>query len=191
MILRRYYDEWLAYKATLKSTQPWKYWLFDLLETIAVAFAAALLIRAFVLQVSVVPTGSMIPTMKINDRLLVNKFIYRFVEPQVGDIVVFESPHGDGNDFVKRCVAVAGETVELRQGILLVDGRERYFPGVVLRRDYSEFGPIMVGEAQYFMMGDNRGNSMDSRIWGTVSSEMIKGKAWFTFWPFSRIQVLY
>ncbi|MBG90670.1 MAG: signal peptidase I [Actinobacteria bacterium] len=187
---KSYWARWTAYKIQVKAQSFWRYAVLDLVETILVAGIAALLIRHYLIQTSVVPTGSMISTLNIGDRLFVNKVLYRFVDPVRGDIVVFESPHGDGNEYVKRCVGVPGDTISVRKGYIYINDQQLVFPGVMIQRDYSSFGPELLGEGDYFMMGDNRSNSQDSRYWGTVSREDVVGKAWFTFWPFSRMRVL-
>ena len=181
---------WKTFKAELKERSTLKYVVVDLLETIVVALILALIIRKYVIQTSLVPSGSMIPTLKIGDRLFVNKFVYRFRDPVPGDIVVFRSTQGDDKDYVKRCVAVGGQSVEVKNGILFVDDAVASFPGVVIQRDYSELDRVLVPEDMYFMMGDNRGNSFDSRSWGFVPEKKLLGKALFTFWPISNIQVL-
>ena len=184
------YHQWETYKAHLKENQKAKYWVLDTLESILVAGILALIIRTYVIQTSVVPSGSMIPTLEINDRLFVNKFIYRFKQPKRGDIVVFSSPMHDGKDYVKRCIGMPGETLEMRQGIVYIDGKELVLPGINIQRDDSFFGPVYIPKGCYLMLGDNRSNSYDSRYWGFVKEEDVLGEALFTFWPFDRMRVL-
>ena len=133
----------------------------------------------------------MIPTMEINDRLIVNKVIYRLVEPSRGDIILFQSPYKDDKEFVKRLVGLPGETIEVKQGIIYINGEQLILAGVNVRRDYSYFGPRTIPEGHYFVMGDNRANSADSRVWGFVSHDDLIGKATFTFWPINRAQLLH
>ena len=189
-ILRMRYSQWVNYKQSLRETRKWHYFCLDLLETVLVALALALVIRKFVIQTSLVPTGSMIPTLMIRDRLFVNKFIYDFRSPKRGDIVVFKSPHDDGKDYVKRCVGLPGETVEVRSGRIYVNEKELIIAGVTILFDRSQFGPVTIPPGHYFMMGDNRANSQDSRYWGTVPEKDLLGKALFTFWPLKRMRVL-
>jgi signal peptidase I len=183
---------WKEYKERLRLRSTSVHFVVTISETIIVALSVALLIKTFVIQTSLIPSGSMIPTMQIGDRLFVNKFIYRFSTPKRGDIVVFKSvKDGDGRDFVKRCIGLPGEEVLIRDGIVFINGKAVHFPGVDIRRDFSQFGPVVVPSDSYFMMGDNRANSSDSRYWGFVPGEHLEGKALFTFWPFSRAQVLH
>ena len=190
------YLKYRSFKNECKQTRRVLYHTLDFFETIIVALIFALLIKAFVLQVSVVPTGSMIPTLiggvdgKFNDRLFVNKFIYYFTEPKRGDIVVFKSPHLDGKDYVKRCVGLPGDTIEIRQGIVYINGNELILVGVDIQRDYDYYGPKKIPENSYFMLGDNRSKSLDSRSWGFVDSRDIQGKALFTFWPINQMRAL-
>src|SRR5919202_6949041 len=135
--------------------------LIILLVTFALVFG---FVRPFVVEAFYIPSESMVPTLEIGDRVFVNKFVYRFSEPRRGDIVVFKSIEGENDDLIKRIVGVPGDEVELRNGLLFVNGeryRERYvnkeFP------DDSFFGPITVPEGKVFVMGDNRANSRDSR----------------------------
>ena len=188
--IRTFYERWKAYKEDLKKKSRVKYFIVDFVETIIIALVLALLIRKFIIQTSLVPTGSMIPTLNIRDRLFVNKFIYRFKEPKRGDIVVFSSPHADGKDYVKRCIGLPGDTVQLIKGKVYIDDKQLILGGVTIQEDYSFTDAIKIPEHHYFMLGDNRGNSQDSRYWGFVPKKDILGKALFTFWPISRMRML-
>jgi signal peptidase I len=183
-------DRWHHYKLALHARSVWQYRVVDGIETIVVALAMALLIRKFIIQASIVPSTSMVPTFLVGDRLFVNKFIYRFKTPQRGDIVVFRSVVDD-KDYVKRCVGLPGETLEVRRGDIYVNGKLVILPGVNVQRDYDYMDPVKIPADSYFMMGDNRGSSSDSRYWGFVPDSHLLGKAWFTFWPLSRMQVLH
>ncbi len=192
------YLQWTELKSKTKEKNVALYHVMDLAEAIVVALVLALLIKHFILQTSVVPTGSMIPTLKIKDRLLVNKFIYRFREPKRAELVVFRSPKGDKKDYVKRCIGLPGETIEIRKGMVYINGELAVIPGATIQRDYSYFGPITLPENAYFMLGDNRSNSYDSRFWeqdasigrSYVPEKDLLGKAFFTFWPLSRMRIL-
>ncbi|RAP29824.1 signal peptidase I [Candidatus Marinamargulisbacteria bacterium SCGC AG-414-C22] len=189
-------SQWDVYKKDLKLISKWKYVVVETVETLLFALFFALLITRFVIQVSVVPTGSMIPTMlggvpnHPNERLLVNKFIYRFVSPKRGDIVVFKSPHQDGKDYVKRCVGLPGETIALRNGKVFVNDKELVLVGVDVQFDGSYFDVVTIPDDHYFMLGDNRGSSQDSRYWGFVPQRDLVGKALFTIWPLNRMRWL-
>jgi len=187
---RLWQSKWQAYKESLKEKNIWVYRAVDLTEMVGVAVVIALLVRALIIQHSVVPTGSMIPTLMIKDHLFVNKAIYYFKSPERGDIVVFRSPMKDGKDYVKRCVGLPGDVLEVRRGDIYINNQLLVFPGVQVRNDYSFYGPTTVPQGHFFMMGDNRGDSFDSRFWGFVPKKDILGKAWFNFWPLSRVHVL-
>jgi signal peptidase I len=188
--------------------------LREYLEAIVLAIILTIVIRGLVLQAFRIPTGSMEDTLQVGDFLFVNKmvygseidigfggerfFYYRFPairEPRVGDVIVFRYPEDPSRDFIKRCVAVAGQTVEIRDKVLYVDGKAREEPYVVhkdpriIQRETTRetnqrdnFGPYVVPQGHLFMMGDNRDNSHDSRFWGALPRELIKGKAMFLYW---------
>ena len=145
-------------------------------------------LRPFVVKSFWIPSESMVPTLEVGDRIFVNRFVYRFTEPERGDIVVFDGLETD-DELVKRVVAAPGDRVRVRNGVLRVNGdfpEEPYavpppFP------DGSDFGPTRVRKGEVFVMGDNRGNSRDSRFFGPVPIENIQGEAFFRFWPPSRI----
>jgi len=136
-----------------------------------------------------IPTGSMVPTLKVEDRILVNKFIYRFTEPERGDIALFENQQGEKDPLIKRVVGLPDDELELRRGRLYVNGRTLEEPYV--ERDPCEpalpktcsFGPVTVPRDHYFMMGDNRTNSLDSRFFGPVPRDDVMGEALIRFWP--------
>ncbi len=170
------------------------------IQSFGIAILLALVFRQFVLQAFRIPSQSMENTLLVGDFLFVNKFLYGaklpFVEtrlpkvraPQKGDIIVFKAPT-DGRDFIKRCVAVAGDTVLVRNKDLYVNGKRPVEPFVVHKdrlvqtpgspRDF--FGPLIVPPGHIFMMGDNRDNSADSRYWGPLPISNVKGKAMFIY----------
>jgi signal peptidase I len=160
---------------------------------LAVAFALVFgFVRPFVLEAFRIPSESMVPTLEVGDRVFVNKFIYRFTEPERGDIVVFESVgEGDDQKLIKRVVALPGDEVEVRSGTLLVNGEPQNEP--YLNRqipDDSFFGPSRLSKGEVFVMGDNRANSADSRVFGPLPIENIEGEAFMRFWPVSEIRSL-
>jgi signal peptidase I len=162
-------------------------------EALVIAIVLALIIRMFVVEAFKIPSGSMIPTLLVGDHLLVNKFIYKFTEPKRGDIIVFKYPDDPSRNFIKRLIAVGGDTVELRDKVVYVNGakhNESYVQHIspdVLPPEYSprdNFGPISVPPNSYFMMGDNRDSSLDSRFWKNrfVNRRAIVGKAFIIYW---------
>lgn len=164
-------------------------------ESIVIAVVLALLIRTFVVQAFKIPSGSMLPTLQIGDHILVNKLIYRFEKPSRGDIIVFKFPYGDGKDFIKRVIGLPGETIELRDKQVFINGQPLeetyaiYKDPHILTNPHSprdNFGPVKVPEGHLFVMGDNRDQSMDSRFWGFLDMGKIKGKAFIIYWSWDR-----
>ena len=179
-------------------------------ETIVIAVVLALFMRTFVVQAFKIPTGSMEPNLLIGDHLLVNKFVFaptlssveRAVLPVAairrGDIVVFKYPEDPERDFIKRVIGLSGETIELRDHVIHVNGRAieepyaHYLPrpqglggGEMTSDDVRDrYGPVVVPAGSVFVMGDNRDNSQDSRYWGFLPKENIKGKALMIYWSF-------
>lgn len=179
--------------ATTAATHPsFLRWLAELVLMIGLAFILAAVVRTFVVQPFMIPTTSMVPTIEIGERVLANKFIYRFEAPKAGDVVVFDDPTGTVQTLIKRVVAVGGQTVDLVDGKVVVDG-------VPLDEPYtygkpSEPGPVAmpydVPEGSVWVMGDNRTNSADSRWFEAVPLDRVRGKAFVRYWPLSRIDTL-
>lgn len=166
-----------------------------------VALAVTLVLRLFVLQAFQIPSGSMLPTLRVGDYLLVGKFLYglriplsggwilRHADPRPGDVLVF-THRESGQDFVKRVIAVGGEVVEVRDKEVLVNGTPRDFPEAffadgrdgLVRGVRDRYGPIRVPAGHLFVLGDNRDRSYDSRFWGFVDIDDVKGKALLVYW---------
>ena len=162
----------------------------EIFESLLIAVVLALIIRTFAFQPFFIPSGSMEPTLQIHDHILVNKFSYRFWDLQRGDIVVFKYPLDPKRDFVKRLIGLPGETVQVKNNKVYVSGREiqeNYLPAGWKSYDY---GPVVVPENSYFMMGDNRNNSDDSRVWGALPKDLVIGKSVVVYWPFDRVRLL-
>lgn len=167
-------------------------WLTELVVMVVVAFILAMGIRTYVVMPYTIPTGSMIPTIGIGERVLANKFIYRFTEPEPGDIVVLDDPTGTADNLIKRVIAVGGQEVDIEDGKVWVDGvalDEPYTHGAK-----SEMGdvplPMTIPEGEVWLMGDNRTNSTDSRFFGPQPVENVHGKAFLRIWPLSRVEGL-
>jgi signal peptidase I len=168
----------------------------EYLEIIIISVVLALVVRTYVVQAFRIPSGSMEDTLLVGDFLLVSKFIYRFTDPEPGDVIVFRYPLDPKRDFIKRCVAVEGQTIEIRDKILLVDGQQisappegkfvdsRIFPASANARD--NYGPVKVPADHVFVLGDNRDNSRDSRYWGFLNEKLIKGKAFVLYWSWHK-----
>ena len=176
-------------------------------ESIVIAVILALFIRTFIVQAFKIPTGSMENNLLIGDHLLVNKFVFgptasgleRTLLPvdpiRRGDVIVFKFPEDPERDFIKRTIGLPGDTIELKNQTVFVNGQPLVEPyahyllppvesqtdGFDLRRKY---GPVTVPEGHYFMMGDNRDDSQDSRYWGFLPQSYVKGRALFIYWSF-------
>ena len=148
-------------------------------------------VRPFVVEAFWIPSASMVPTLKYGDRVLVNKFIYRFTEPERGDVVVFKSVQDDQQDLIKRVVGVPGDKISVRGGRLFVNDELQREPYVNKKMpDRSFAAPTTVPQNHIFVMGDNRANSQDSRVFGPVPKENIEGEAFLLFWPPGRVGLL-
>lgn len=170
--------------------------IIETLDAIAFAAGLSLLIITFLVQAFYIPSSSMEPALHVNDRILVSKLSYRIGPIERGDVIVFHYPLNPGKDFVKRVVALPGETVGLRDGVISINGRR-------LREFYptpqdptsggcaSSYGPQRIPEEQLFVLGDNRCNSEDSRFFGFVPVRNVVGKAVLVYWPPTRLGVIH
>lgn len=168
-------------------------WLIETALLVVLAFALAQGIKAFLVQPFVIPTGSMIPTIEIGDRVLAEKLTYRFTRaPQKGDIVVFDDPMGQHPQLIKRVIATAGQSVDVKEGKVWVDGvalDEPYVHGAVTENGTVAL-PLIVPDGNVWLMGDNRPNSGDSRFFGPRPVKTVRGRAIWTYWPPSRFGTL-
>ena len=168
--------------------------IIEFVVILAVAFGLVFgFVRPFVVEAFVIPSASMEPTLHgctgcINDRVLVNKFIYRFKKPERGDIIVFKSVTNPNDNLIKRVVGLPGDTIQVKNDVLYVNGERRKEPYINKDPGFQPpFGPVTVPKDHYFMMGDNRGNSEDSRYFGPLPAKNIEGEAFMRFWPLDRI----
>lgn len=146
----------------------------------------------FVAQVFRVQGTSMLPLLEDSERILVNKFIYRFAGIHRGDVVVFWYPRDPSVSFIKRVVGLPGDTVELKKGVLVVNGRSVPEDYLLPRyRDEENFSPLVVRPGSYFVLGDHRNGSNDSRTWGEVPEKYIYGKAVLRLWPMAKAGVIH
>ncbi len=165
----------------------------EFLVILLVAFTLVFgFVRPFVLEAFYIPSESMVPKLLVGDRVFVNKFVYRFWEPERGDIVVFRSVEGEGEDLIKRVVGAPGDRVAIINGVLHVNGEPQEESYVRDGRPLDEgvYSRTRLSEGEVFVMGDNRANSRDSRFFGPVSVENIEGEAFVIFWPPWRIGLL-
>jgi len=163
---------------------------YDWLETVVVSGILALVIITFIAQSFYIPSGSMIPTLNIRDRVIGNKFIYKFHEPRRQDVIIFKYPRDNKTYFVKRLIGLPGDKVEIQDGDVYLNGEfldENKYP---VRKDSTDFGPILVPPRSFFVLGDNRAHSADSRFWGFVPRKNLVAQGMFTFWPLPRIKII-
>ncbi len=203
------------------NTQPWQTstadWPKDLMEedeakgstaknllewalVIACAVGVALLVRAFVVEPFTIPSESMLETIQVGDRVLGEKLSYLTRDPERGDIVTFVDPEDPQTTLIKRVIATPGQTVDLQNGLVVVDGEALEEPYTVGQSmplssnsatlDEPITYPYTLGEDEYWVMGDNRENSLDSRYFGPIAREDVSSRAWLKFWPFDEIGVL-
>ncbi len=164
----------------------------EVVESALMAIALVFLfIRPFVVQAFFIPSPSMYPTLREGDHILVNKFVYRFREPRVGEIIVFKAPPdaSDDNterDFIKRLVGVPGDTVEVKEGALFRNGRRMDEPYLEEKEITYSMPAMKIPDDRLFVLGDNRNDSRDSHWWGTLERKRVIGKAMVRFWPLNR-----
>jgi signal peptidase I len=180
-------------------------------ESIIISVILALFIRTWLVQPFKIPTGSMEQTLLVGDHLLVNKFVFGpsvlgiekmllpFGNVSRGDVVVFKYPNEPSRDFIKRVIGLAGETLEVRDKLVYINGEplnEEYlninvssaFDNSFVSNRQDNFGPVLVPDDHYFVMGDNRENSQDSRFWGPLPHSYLKGKAMVLYWSYDSAQ---
>ncbi len=167
--------------------------LWENLQILIVALILALLVRAYVAEPRFIPSDSMVPTLQVGDRLVVEKISYRLHPPEFGDIVVFDPPpqlrqQGYKRDqaFIKRIIGQPGQTIEIKNSKVFVD-RQPLQESYIAEPPSYIMKPAQVPEGTFFVMGDNRNNSNDSHVWGFLPKENIIGRAWVRFYPFDRL----
>jgi len=168
----------------------------ELLQIVVFAISIFLFVYLLVLQPHKIKGESMEPNFHNSEYLLTDKVSYRFGDPERGDVIVFKAPPSYTDEFIKRVIAIPGETVMVKDGHVYVNGNqinEDYIPNNFVTRpgQYAQEGvEITVGENEYFVLGDNRDHSLDSRVLGTIGKEYITGRAWLVYWPINQIGVI-
>lgn len=166
-------------------------WLVEVVVIVAAAFVLALLVQQFLVKPFAIPSPSMEPTLVNGDRVLVNRLVYHFRSVERGDIIVFHPPKSEGSDpFIKRVVALAGDTVAVHDGALYVNGVAQDEGYIKEYPIMGEFPETIVPSGHVWAMGDNRNNSGDSRVFGAVSEDAIVGAAFAIYWPLGHIRGL-
>lgn len=177
---------------TVESNRFWQQ-VKENVPIVAIALTLALLIRTFVAEPRYIPSDSMFPTLRVGDRLVVEKVSYQFHPPQTGDIVVFHPPlqlrmqnYDKNQAFIKRVIGKPGQTIAVHQGTVYIDDQPLQESYIAQPPNY-ELVPVTVPQEQLFVMGDNRNNSNDSHVWGFLPQKNVIGHAVWRFWPFSRL----
>ena len=176
----------------LKMEEKKKKAITENIDSIILAGVTALFLITFVIRTFYIPSSSMTPTLKINDFIIVNKFVYAFYNPTRHDVVVFHPPaeaQAEGKDFIKRIVAIEGDTVEVKSGVLFINDVAQNEP-YILEPILYDMDKITVPKDSYFVMGDNRNNSDDGHVWGFLPRKNLVGKAVLIIFPFNRCKTL-
>ncbi|MGB3509954.1 MAG: signal peptidase I [Microcoleaceae cyanobacterium] len=190
--------ESLGNKITNNSTTPWwlKIWRTqgENIRILAIALCLSLLVRILIAEPRYIPSNSMMPTLAIDDRLVVEKVSYHFHPPKAGDIIVFEPPqqlqrygYAKNQAFIKRVIGLPGQTINIQNGQVYIDNQPLTEDYIAESPAYPWERPLKIPEDKYFVMGDNRNNSNDSHVWGFLPRKNIIGRAIFRFWPFDRL----
>ncbi len=175
----------------------WSY-IVDIIETVVVALAIFVVVYLFLLQPHQVKGASMQPNFTDGEYILTDKISYRFAKPQRGDVIIFQAPTDPEVDFIKRIIGLPGEQVKITDGKIVIYNAE-HKNGFTLNEPYSILGPtsggkdapqnteVSIPNDQYFVLGDNRVESFDSRSWGMLPKNKIIGKAWLRYWPINKL----
>ena len=160
----------------------------ELLETVISAGIIAFVIITFIGQVTVVRGASMEPTLHDNERLIANKISYRFESPERGEIIIFRPPLEIKRNYIKRIIGVPGDKIEITNGEIFLND-EKLQESYVKNVSHENMSPTIVPDSSFFVLGDNRPNSSDSRYWGFVPRKNVVGRAWLIFWPLNKIRI--
>lgn len=179
-----------------KKTNSFLHFIFDLVQSFVIALVIFIVVYNFIAQPHRVRGDSMLPNFHDDEYLLTEKLSYQFGEPKRGDVVVLHYPENPAVDFIKRIIALPGETILVRNGSIFINGQELtepYLPNSLPTTGSSkiqEGKEFVIPENEYVVMGDNRTKSSDSRTWGTVPENMIIGKAFFVYWPINNFGIV-
>jgi len=165
--------------------------VWEILQTLILAGLLIIFFRTFIFQNYLVDGNSMLPTLQPAERLIVGRVNYLVGQPQRGDVIVFQFPQDPDRDFVKRIIGLPGETVTIENGQVFIDGRPLPSETYVVHTDTRSAGPVTLAADEFWVMGDNRAGSSDSRSWGPLQKRFIIGKAWFVYFPFNQIGLIF
>lgn len=186
-------DEQLASEENKADHPPENPWV-ETFKTLVTAGILAIGIRTFVAEARYIPSESMLPTLEVQDRLIIEKISYLFKDPKRGDVVVFQpteilEQQNYKDAFIKRVIGIPGDTVVVKDGRVYVNDQELEENYIYETPEY-DYGPVSIPDDHYLVLGDNRNNSYDSHYWGFVPREKLIGKAFVRFWPFNRVGTL-
>lgn len=186
-------EKWKSSSVAPENTQGKKHWLREIFELIILALVIVLPIRLFIVNPFIVSGASMVPTFHSGEYLIVDRISYRFNSPERGDVIVFRYPKDTSKFFIKRIVGIPREKVEIKEGKVSIEraGEKKW---TLIAEDYiknksSDNGSYILGENEYFVMGDNRISSSDSRIWGTLDRKLIVGRALLRLFPITEASI--
>lgn len=163
------------------------HWGWEIIQTLVLAGLLIVFFRSFIFQNYIVEGSSMVPTLTTQERLIVSRLSYILGEPQRGDVIVFQYPYDPQRDFVKRIIGLPGETVTITNGVVFINGKPIPDESAYVEHMSMETKPpVTLGDDEYFVMGDNRPGSSDSRSWGALTGKNIIGKAWLIYYPFDK-----
>ena len=199
-VVRRYFKNYRA--------RFWSREAMEWVDALVVVLPIVMAIHAWFFQLFKIPSGSMEDTLLVKDRLVVNKFIYgayvpgtenkrllKMRDPERGDVVIFRYPKDTSKYYVKRLIGLPGDVIEIKRGVLYLNGVPQDEPYVVHKNPlgplaYGDYGPETVKAGHYMLLGDNRDYSSDSRYWGQLPAKYLRGMAWYVYWPLSRKGVI-
>ncbi|TGE33870.1 signal peptidase I [Desulfosporosinus sp. Sb-LF] len=175
-----------------KSRSIYKF-LFETLEILIFAFVLSWGLRSTIVEAMTIPSGSMLPTIQLQDRVIVDKIYYKFSGINRGDIIVFNPPKNvsnpTGGPWIKRVIGLPGDIVQIKDGQVYINSKALTEPYEMAKPDYN-YGPLLVSANSYFVLGDNRNNSLDSHIWGVLPTKNVIGREVFRYWPFDEFGLL-
>ncbi len=159
----------------------------EILKTIAISVAITLIITTFIAQITQIRGRSMEPSLIDGERVVNVKIVYRIEKPKRGEVIIFKPPFRTKENYIKRIIGLPGEKIEIKNGYVYINDKLLNEPYIV-NRSHDNWGPKIVPPNMYFVLGDNRVNSSDSRVWGFLPKENIIGKAILIFWPLDKIK---
>ncbi len=176
----------------MTSTQSTKRFLFEILEILIFAFILSWGLQSTVVEAVTIPTGSMLPTIQLQDRLVVDKLSYKLSQINRGDVIVFHplsNVDSSGTLWIKRVIGLPGDKVNIKDGIVFINDHALTESYEMAKPNYT-YGPLVIPKDSYFVLGDNRNDSLDSHEWGVLPAKNVVGRALFRYWPLEHFGLL-